>query len=199
MGKLPRPLPLNRIFRGRRSLRLAWRCRWHSDRAGPCRRTGSPSTARSPNFYRSRGGAPLWLAPRAGAAAQQLIQLLATAQADHLNPRRYNVRALERARSRTRERQSGGDPARRSDAERGVRHLCPRPEARSRRRASSMSIQELRPTPPSASELLNAAAHAPSLSDYVQQMGWMNPIYAKLRQAIASRLYANAANTGCCR
>src|SRR6185369_3515987 len=33
----------------------------------------------------------------------------------------------------------------------------------------------------------------PSLSDYVQQIGWMNPIYAKLRQAIASRLYRNAA------
>src|SRR5437763_6869775 len=49
--------------------------------------------------------------------------------------------------------------------------------------------QELKPTPPSALEQLNAAAHAASLSDYVQQIGWMNPIYAKLRQAIASRLY----------
>ena len=48
-------------------------------------------------FYRSRGGTPLWLSPRSGAAAQQLIQLLATAQADNLNPRRYNTRSLERA------------------------------------------------------------------------------------------------------
>ncbi len=31
----------------------------------------------------------------------------------------------------------------------------------------------------------------PSLPDYVQNMGWMNPIYAKLRAAIASRLYRN--------
>ena len=37
------------------------------------------------------------------------------------------------------------------------------------------------------------ASRAPSLGDYVQQMGWMNPIYAKLRQAIASRLYRNPA------
>src|SRR5437870_132713 len=44
------------------------------------------------DFYRSRGGAPLWFAPRSGAAAQQLVQLLATAQADNLNPRRYNVK-----------------------------------------------------------------------------------------------------------
>ena len=48
-------------------------------------------------FYRSRGGAPLWFAPGSGNAAQQLIQLLATASADHLNPRRYNVRGLQRA------------------------------------------------------------------------------------------------------
>ena len=52
---------------------------------------------------------------------------------------------------------------------------------------------ELKPTPPSASELLTAAAQAPSLADYVQQMGWMNPIYAKLRQAIASRMYRKPA------
>src|SRR5438045_6433519 len=44
-------------------------------------------------------------------------------------------------------------------------------------------------TPPSARELLNDAARAPSLSDYVAQIGWMNPIYSQLRQAIASRLY----------
>src|SRR3954451_7281395 len=49
------------------------------------------------DFYRSRGGAPLWFSPRSGAAAQQLVQLLATAQADNLNPRRYNARGLSRA------------------------------------------------------------------------------------------------------
>src|SRR4029453_10167461 len=34
---------------------------------------------------------------------------------------------------------------------------------------------------------------APSLSDYVAQMGWMNPVYGKLRQALASRMYRNGA------
>src|SRR6185369_1388299 len=57
----------------------------------------SPFDGEIANFYRARGGAPLWLAPTAGAAAPQLIQLLATAQADHLNPRRYNVKVLQRA------------------------------------------------------------------------------------------------------
>src|SRR5438045_2372850 len=44
-------------------------------------------------------------------------------------------------------------------------------------------------TPPSARELLNDAARAPSLSDYVAQIGWMNPIYSQLRSARASRMY----------
>src|SRR5690349_2808719 len=48
-------------------------------------------------FYRSRGGAPLWFAPRSGAAAQQLVQLLATSSADNLDPRRYQAQRLARA------------------------------------------------------------------------------------------------------
>ncbi len=48
---------------------------------------------------------------------------------------------------------------------------------------------QLKPMAPSALELLDAAARAPSLPDYVQSMEWMNPIYAKLRAAIASRMY----------
>jgi murein L,D-transpeptidase YcbB/YkuD len=52
---------------------------------------------------------------------------------------------------------------------------------------------ELKPTPPSAMTLLTQAARAPSLSEYVGQMEWMNPIYARLRQAIASRIYRSDA------
>src|SRR4249919_3038863 len=57
----------------------------------------APSDGEIGDFYRARGGAALWFAPNAGPAAPQLIQLLATAEADHLNPRRYNVRSLQRA------------------------------------------------------------------------------------------------------
>ena len=53
--------------------------------------------------------------------------------------------------------------------------------------------EELKPAPPSPMELLTAAARAPSLNDYVSQMGWMNPIYAKLRQALASHIYRSRA------
>lgn len=144
------------------------------------------------DFYRSRGGAPLWFAPGAGAAAQQLVQLLATSYADNLNPRRYNVRGLERAIQDAR----SGNPAAIQRAEVMLSASLVQ-YARDQKHDPNVGIiyvdPQLKPTPPSARELLSQAAHSPSLSDYVAQMGWMNPIYAQLRQAIASRIYRSDA------
>jgi murein L,D-transpeptidase YcbB/YkuD len=143
-------------------------------------------------FYRSRGGAPLWLAPSSGNAAQQLVQLLATAQADGINPKRYNAKGLARALG---DAQRGGPGAvQRAEAMLSAAYVA---YARDLKHDPHVGIiyvdPELRPAPPSATVLLEQAAHAASLSDYVQQIGWMNPIYAKLRQAIASRIYRNDA------
>jgi L,D-transpeptidase YcbB len=143
------------------------------------------------DFYRARGGAPLWFSPTARNAAPQLIQLLATAQADHLNPRRYNVRGLQRALADAR----SGNPAaiQRAEAMMSAAFVAYVQDMKHDPGVGIIYVDpELKPTPPSALEVLTAASHAPSLGDYVQQMGWMNPIYAKLRQAIASRIYANA-------
>jgi murein L,D-transpeptidase YcbB/YkuD len=156
------------------------------------RSSDSSAGAEIANFYRARGGASLWFAPAAGNAAPALLQLLATAQADRLNPRNYNVRALTRALGDAR----SGNPSARQRAELLFSQAFVA-YARDLRHDPQVGIvyvdRELKPTPPSASELLAAAAHAPSLADYVQQIGWMNPIYAKLRQAIASRMYRNQA------
>ncbi|MFL6736877.1 MAG: L,D-transpeptidase family protein [Sphingomonas sp.] len=158
---------------------------------------GTPASARSSAsssqagevgaFYRGRAGAPLWLSSRAGPAARQLISLLETAQADHLNPKRYDVKSLIRVLDSAR----NGDPASVQRAELMLSTAFVA-YARDQRHDPGGVIyvdQQLRPAAPSASEILGAAARAPSLSDYVQNMGWMNPIYAKLRAAIASRLY----------
>ncbi|MFL6830718.1 MAG: L,D-transpeptidase family protein [Sphingomicrobium sp.] len=139
-------------------------------------------------FYRSRGGAPLWLAPRAGNAAQQLIAQLGTAQADNLNPRRYNLRRLAGAVAAAR----SGSPAAIQRAEVMLTEAFVT-YARDLRHDPGTGIiyvdPELKPAPPSVQYLLGHAAAAPSLTEYVQQMGWMNPIYGKLRQALASRMY----------
>lgn len=143
------------------------------------------------DFYRARGGAPLWFSPRSGGAAQQLLQLLDTAQADNLNPKRYNVRQLSRAVQAA----QSGDPAaiQRAEAMLSAAFVA---YANDQKRDPGGIIYvdpELRPQAPSARNLLTQASQAPSLSDFVGQMGWMNPIYANLRQAIASRLYRSDA------
>ena len=151
----------------------------------------SPFDSEIADFYRGRGGQPLWFGPKAGAAAPELIQLLATAQADHLNPKRYNLRGLERAVADARSGSPGA--IERAEAMLSAAFVT---YARDLKHDPNVGIiyvdPELRPTPPSPQELLTDASRAPSLSDYVQKIGWMNPIYAKLRQAIASRLYLNA-------
>jgi murein L,D-transpeptidase YcbB/YkuD len=151
-----------------------------------------PDDGQISDFYRSRGGRPLWFAPNAGPAAPALLQLLATAQADHLNPRRYNLRGVERAIADAR----SGNPVAVQRAEQMLSAAFVA-YAQDLKHDPSVGIiyvdQELKPTPPTAMELLTAASQASSLSDYVQQMRWMNPIYAKLRQALASRVYANPA------
>ena len=143
-------------------------------------------------FYRARGGAPLWFAPGARGAPQQLLQLLATAQADGLNPKRYNVRGVQRAIADA----SGGNPASVQRAEM-VLSSAFIAYARDLRHDPGVGViyvdAELKPAPPSARLLLSQASQAGSLGDYVQKMGWMNPIYGSLRQAIASRLYRTEA------
>ena len=140
------------------------------------------------DFYRQRGGAPLWFSPRSGNAARELVQLLATAQADNLNPKRYDARRL----ARTVGDASRGDPASVQRAEMALSQAFVA-YARDTRHDPGVGViyvdQELKPTPPLALTLLQQAAAAPSLADYVQQIGWMNPIYGQLRQAIASRFY----------
>ena len=136
------------------------------------------------DFYRSRGGAPLWFGPRSGAAAQQLLTLLGTARADNLNPNRYNVKGVARA----------IQAAQRGDVQRAEMVLSQAfvAFARDVDRDPGGVIYvdpELKPTPHSVATLLGQAASAPNLADYVQNEGWMNPIYGKLRLALASRLY----------
>ena len=135
---------------------------------------------------------PQWFGPGSAGAAQQLVQLLATSQADGLNPKRYNVKALGRAVAAA----QGGNPAAVQQAS-AMLNSALFAYARDTRHDPNIGIiyidKELRPTAPSEQELLSQAAAAPSLADYVSKMGWMNPIYGQLRAALAARIYRNDA------
>jgi murein L,D-transpeptidase YcbB/YkuD len=142
------------------------------------------------DFYRARGGRPLWLAPQSGAAAQLMLGLLHSASNDGLDPNRYQITKI-------------ADALR--AAQRGDRRSVNRAEmllsqafvayARDLRRAPNIDIvyvdRELVPAPPPARYLLESAAAAPSLEVFVDSMGWMNPTYAQLRRALVKHSYSN--------
>ena len=149
----------------------------------------TPATGQSvSDFYAARAGRPLWFGSSLGdpSAAQALIALLKSADADGLDPGRYRVERLESALASI---ESGSfdalDRADRAFSEALVEYAI------DLRRPQPNDIlwvdQQLRPRPPSPRALLEALASADSPRDYVASMGWMNPIYAGIRDAIASR------------
>ena len=141
------------------------------------------------DFYRGRNNAPLWLAPAAGDAAAQLINLLDFVSDDGLNPEKYHVAELRSAldAARTGKRKLV-DQADRQFSAAFVAYVGDLREDP----GSGVTYVDagLKPTPPSPLGALLTAAAAPSLADYVRTMGWMHPIYAQLREALVNHSYS---------
>ena len=159
--------------------------------AAPAPASSQPATGQSvADFYRARNNAPLWLAPSAGNAAERLVALLSTASLDGLNADRYQTAALQQALQSAR----GG---KRKAVERAELQLSQAFAAyvRDLKHDPGLGIlyvdPDLRPATPSPLAALLQAASAPSLSSYVQSMGWMNPLYGQLRHALANHNFAS--------
>lgn len=135
----------------------------------------------------SVAASPQWFGPTSGKAAQTMLTLLATADADGLNPRRYDAKRIAGLVGA-----AGSNPALRRQAAAALDKALVA-YVRDLRHDPNVGIiyvdPELRPTPPSPTQILADAAAAPDLARYVETMGWMSPIYAQLRNALASRLY----------
>ena len=140
------------------------------------------------DFYRARSGRPLWTA--SPGAAEELIELLASAEVDGLNRKRYPTRKLAGAVRAAR----NGDARAVKRAETMLSEAFVA-YARDLRRPANVGMiwvdREAIPAAPQPRALLQAAAAAPSLQGYVHDMGWMNPYYAPLRRALAGRAYAS--------
>jgi murein L,D-transpeptidase YcbB/YkuD len=137
-------------------------------------------------FYEGRGYQPIWVhGERVGPEAEQLHRLLATASADGLSPRAYRPDAIVEAVER---------------ADQGSVRALARAEAllsstfgnyvRDVRRHRDMGVvyteAHFVPIVPSKTAVLTGAAQARSLQQYLETIGWMNPIYARLRGALAA-------------
>ena len=140
------------------------------------------------DFYRGRNHYPLWLAPNAGDAAGQLLNLLGSASLDGLNPQKYQVdvlrQAVDAARTGKRKREEA-DQQLSAAFVAYVNDLRQAPDT-----GVTYVDANLRPAPTTPLAALLTATIAPSLSDYVRSLGWMNPIYGQLRGALANHSYS---------
>ncbi len=127
---------------------------------------------------------PLWVADgQLRPEAQQLIDLVRDARIDGLDPNAYRVRNLEGAvRSAF-----GGNPRDLARADFLLSQTLvayARDMRRVRNNEMMFADNAAYPTLPSAGLLLNDAAKAPSLDDWLGRLPWMSPAYAALRAAM---------------
>ena len=134
-----------------------------------------------------RGERPIWFgaALNDSATARALLDLLRTADADGLDPDRYPILRIEEALAAA--ERGSFDALLRADrilSEALVAFV------RDLHRAPSGEMMwvdsSLRPMPPSERAILDAFADAPSQRNYIERLGWMNPIYSELRRALVA-------------
>ncbi|HET7816644.1 MAG TPA: L,D-transpeptidase family protein, partial [Sphingomicrobium sp.] len=137
------------------------------------------------DFYRARPGRLLWFA-QPGRQADVLLELLASSRLDGLDPGKYRLDVLAKA---VRSARSGNRGAvRRADAMLSQALVGYVRDLKQPRDLGVVYVDpQLRPAPPSARAILEAAAAAPSLERHLATMGWMHPIYGELRHALVSR------------
>ncbi|MGH6617478.1 L,D-transpeptidase family protein [Sphingomonas sp.] len=142
-------------------------------------------------FYADRGFRPLW-APggKIGRQADTLIRFLKSAELDGLKSSSYDTDKLSDAVGAAR----GGDPRAVARAELELSDAFARYVQDQRRGGARMiyADRKLKPKKLPADRVLRAAAFPKSFSDYVADMGWMSPLYVRLRDLMARAEKAGA-------
>ena len=142
-------------------------------------------------FYATRGNAPLWLNEfgRPSGAAAVLLRELRTADPDRVGAKKLKPDKLAKLVDRA--RRGDEDAVARADVELSkafaayVRAMRAAP-----RDKMAYESTALAPAVPTTVAALQAAARADSLEHYVAAMGWMHPLYAPLREALADPRYS---------
>ncbi|MDB5738513.1 MAG: hypothetical protein JWO65_2181 [Sphingomonas bacterium] len=136
-------------------------------------------------FYGPRGYWPMWVRGGGiGPEAATLLDLLASADLDGLEPKGYNAPRLRALIVDARD----GTPKALAKAEIGLSQAFA-DYVRDVRRPVAIGTTyldpELKPERLRPDAILRAAALPASFTDYVRQMGWMSPLYVRLRAALA--------------
>lgn len=137
-------------------------------------------------FYQRIGYRTLWVRGSSiGPDADRLVELVATAELDGIDPDEYSPRKL----SSLIEDARNGSPKELAKAEVRLSRALVNYVRDLHRPARNVGMiyvdRELEPEPPSALAILNAAAAAPSLRQYLETRGQVNPVYAGLREGLA--------------
>lgn len=137
------------------------------------------------DFYAPRGYWPLWVEKgRVGPQADALLALIDKSEADGLKPRDYDPGDLRRLIEET---DAAPTPKTLARVDLALSRSFASLVADMRRPAKGVKIRyldkEVEPRAADPADILRAAALAPSLTDYVQSVGWMSPLYMKLRNA----------------
>ena len=162
----------------------------HAAAAAPKRQAAQPTYGlTTDDFYRARNGAPFWLSQSAGNASQRLLLTLSNARFDGLDPGKYKLDELRKALvEASKGKAKAVDRADRLLSEAFVAYV------RDLRRDPDVGIlyvdADLKPVPPTARAILAQAASSGSLEAYIDNFGWMNPIYAQLRRALLGHGYS---------
>jgi murein L,D-transpeptidase YcbB/YkuD len=147
-------------------------------------------------FYAARGNRPLWISAtgEVSAAVDSLLDRIESAEFDALDPKtlkRLDTRAVRRDLDRA----MRGRPEAVADADIELSRLFVAYVRAMRSAPRAQMIYEspaLAPAVPTAEAVLSGAAKAPSLDTYVEEMGWMHPLYAPLRDSLRSQAYGSS-------
>lgn len=140
-------------------------------------------------FYAARGWRPLWIssAGRPADAAHILAEQVRGARIDDVKPSRVKPAPLLKALDRLADGNPDSEVEDLARVELAASRLLVAWVQSMRGAPGDKMIYEseaLAPVVPTAAAALASAARAPSLDDYVADMGWMHPFYAPLREAL---------------
>ena len=139
-------------------------------------------------FYATRQYRPLWLGADGSLrpAATAFLELIGSAELDEVDGYTIGFDNLKAATSRL---STDRSPQAIGQAEVALsRSFAAYVRATRTARAATMLYEHdtLKANAPDVRGVLEAAAAAPSLDDYVARMAWMHPLYAPVRQALSS-------------